>query len=108
MRKKFSGSAVCLALLTLIAVPTVASAAVYYGCFNCKPLGPTGIGGSCSGAGDGGTREGTECHEVPGSGVWPDGPLCYTGGNPCYEAVVNDGGGGLSSGGDSVSRGGPG
>lgn len=71
------------------------------GCYYCKSVAPTGGGQTCTRAGllSSGLGDGLNCWEDD-SFAWPEGPTCWTDGNPCYETVVNGGpGGGQSSGG---------
>jgi len=90
--------------LVLLALPRSASAATYYGCFNCRPRATTGFGGTCDGAGNGGTGAGTRCDEDATYLPFPNDVTCTTSGNACYETDVTDGGSGTSSGGDICTK----
>lgn len=107
-RKRRVGIGLLAGVFVLLMLPLSASATSYYGCFNCRPRGLTGFGGTCSGAGNGGTGAGTRCDEDSTDLPYPNDVTCATSGNACYETDVTDGGGGLSSGGDVCTKGGPG
>lgn len=87
-----------LVLLTLfLASGRSAAATTFYGCFYCKPVSPVGMGATCRQVPDGGAGEGWSCTEVYDLPS-PEGPLCYTNGQPCTTVTVSGGGGGVGGG----------
>lgn len=61
------------------------------GCWICDAVGLTGVEERCDTVGNDQHGDGTNCNE---SYVW--GWYCYTNNTPCYNTVVNGGGGALA------------